>query len=125
MLTGNIVKEEIRDYISIATTRPETMLGDGAIAVNPKDERYASIIGKYCEIPVGPKEHRRLDSNHSWMNIPDPDFGSGAVKITGAHDFNDYQVAKRNNIPLYRLMDTKGRMRERWSFHTVKLRRWQ
>ena len=107
---SNIVKEEIRDYISIATTRPETMLGDGAIAVNPKDERYASIIGKYCEIPVGPKEHRRLIPIIA-DEYPDPDFGSGAVKITGAHDFNDYQVARRNNIPLYRLMDTKGRMR--------------
>lgn len=108
---GKIVKEETRDYISIATTRPETMLGDGAIAVNPKDQRYSSIIGKYCEIPVGPKKDRR------WIPIisdeyPDPDFGSGAVKITGAHDFNDYQVAKRNSIPLYRLMDTKGRMRD-------------
>lgn len=108
---GNIMKEETRDYISIATTRPETMLGDGAIAVNPKDQRYSSIIGKYCEIPVGPKKDRR------WIPIisdeyPDPDFGSGAVKITGAHDFNDYQVAKRNSIPLYRLMDTKGRMRD-------------
>ena len=49
-----------RGYISIATTRPETMLGDGAVAVHPSDERYAPIIGKLCEIPVGPKEHRRL-----------------------------------------------------------------
>ena len=108
---GSVMKEETRDYISIATTRPETMLGDGAIAVNPKDQRYSSIIGKYCEIPVGPKKDRR------WIPIiadeyPDPDFGSGAVKITGAHDFNDYQVAKRNSIPLFRLMDTKGRMRD-------------
>ena len=108
---GNIMKEETRDYISIATTRPETMLGDGAIAVNPKDQRYSAIIGKYCEIPVGPKKDRR------WIPIiadeyPDPDFGSGAVKITGAHDFNDYQVAKRNSIPLFRLLDTKGRMRD-------------
>ena len=108
---GNIMKEETRDYISIATTRPETMLGDGAIAVNPKDERYAAIIGKYCEIPVGPKEHRRLIPI-ILDEYPDPNFGSGAVKITGAHDFNDYQVAKRNSIPLYRLMDTKGRMRD-------------
>ena len=108
---GNIMKEEKRDYISIATTRPETMLGDGAIAVNPKDQRYSAIIGKYCEIPVGPKEHRRLIPI-ILDEYPDPEFGSGAVKITGAHDFNDYQVAKRNSIPLYRLMDTKGRMRD-------------
>ncbi len=107
---GNVTLEEERDYISIATTRPETMLGDGAVAVHPSDERYAPIVGKLCEIPVGPKEHRR------WIPIitdeyPDPAFGSGAVKITGAHDFNDYQVARRNDIPKYRLMDTKGRMR--------------
>ena len=57
---GNVVLEEVRDYISIATTRPETMLGDGAVAVHPSDARYAPIVGKRCEIPVGPKEHRRL-----------------------------------------------------------------
>ncbi len=107
---GNVTLREMRDYISIATTRPETMLGDGAVAVHPSDERYKPIVGKLCEIPVGPKEHRRkipiiVD------DYPDPDFGSGAVKITGAHDFNDYQVARRNNIPLYRLMDTTASMR--------------
>ncbi|KIN73244.1 valine--tRNA ligase [Sulfitobacter guttiformis] len=101
---------ETRDYISIATTRPETMLGDGAVAVHPSDERYASIIGKLCEIPVGPKALRRLIPIIT-DEYPDKDFGSGAVKITGAHDFNDYQVAKRNNIPLYSLMDTKASMR--------------
>ncbi len=107
---GNVVFEEERDYISIATTRPETMLGDGAVAVHPSDERYAPIVGKLCEIPVGPKEHRRLIPIIT-DDYPDPDFGSGAVKITGAHDFNDYEVAKRGNIPCYRLMDTKGCMR--------------
>ncbi|MCC1494073.1 valine--tRNA ligase [Cognatishimia sp. F0-27] len=108
---GNITLEEERDYISIATTRPETMLGDGAVAVNPKDERYAPIVGKFCEIPVGPKEHRRLIPIIT-DPYPDMDFGSGAVKITGAHDFNDYEVAKRGGIPLYRLMDTTGAMRD-------------
>ncbi|MCP4821015.1 MAG: valine--tRNA ligase [Shimia sp.] len=107
---GNVTLEEERDYISIATTRPETMLGDGAVAVHPSDERYASIVGKLCEIPVGPKEHRRLIPIIT-DEYPDKDFGSGAVKITGAHDFNDYQVAKRGGIPMYRLMDTKGAMR--------------
>ncbi len=107
---GNVILEEERDYISIATTRPETMLGDGAVAVHPSDERYASIVGKLCEIPVGPKEHRRQIPIIT-DEYPDPDFGSGAVKITGAHDFNDYQVAKRGSIPLYRLMDTRGHMR--------------
>ncbi len=107
---GNVVLRETRDYISIATTRPETMLGDGAVAVHPDDERYAPIVGKLCEIPVGPKEHRRLIPIIT-DEYPDPTFGSGAVKITGAHDFNDYQVAKRNDIPLYRLMDLTASMR--------------
>ncbi|SHJ15566.1 valyl-tRNA synthetase [Shimia gijangensis] len=107
---GNITLQETRDYISIATTRPETMLGDGAVAVHPSDERYAPIVGKLCEIPVGPKEHRRLIPIIT-DEYPDKDFGSGAVKITGAHDFNDYQVAKRGGIPMYRLMDTRGHMR--------------
>ena len=107
---GNITLQEERDYISIATTRPETMLGDGAVAVHPSDQRYKPLIGKFCEIPVGPKQYRRLIPIIT-DDYPDPNFGSGAVKITGAHDFNDYQVARRNNIPLYRLMDTKGRMR--------------
>ncbi|MBU2359909.1 MAG: valine--tRNA ligase, partial [Alphaproteobacteria bacterium] len=108
---GTVVFEEERDYISIATTRPETMLGDGAVAVHPDDTRYAAIVGKLCEIPVGPKESRRLIPIIT-DEYPDMTFGSGAVKITGAHDFNDYQVAKRGGIPMYSLMDTKGRMRD-------------
>lgn len=107
---GNVTLEETRDYIAIATTRPETMLGDGAVAVHPGDERYKPIIGKLCEIPVGPKEHRRLIPIIT-DEYPDPDFGSGAVKITGAHDQNDYGVAQRNNIPMYRLMDEVAAMR--------------
>ncbi|NQY13311.1 MAG: valine--tRNA ligase [Henriciella sp.] len=107
---GKVTLEEERDYISIATTRPETMLGDGAVAVHPSDERYAPIVGKLCEIPVGPKAHRRLIPIIT-DEYPDPNFGSGAVKITGAHDFNDYQVAKRGGIPMYALMDEKGFMR--------------
>ena len=107
---GNVTLEEERDYIAIATTRPETMLGDGAVAVHPDDERYKPIIGKLCEIPVGPKEHRRLIPIIT-DEYPDPDFGSGAVKITGAHDQNDYGVAQRNNIPMYRLMDEVAAMR--------------
>ena len=107
---GNVTLRETRDYISIATTRPETMLGDGAVAVHPSDERYRPIIGMLCEIPVGPKEHRRLIPIIT-DDYPDPKFGSGAVKITGAHDFNDYGVAERNHIPMYRLMDVKAAMR--------------
>jgi valyl-tRNA synthetase len=107
---GNVVLQEERDYISIATTRPETMLGDGAVAVHPGDDRYRPIVGKLCEIPVGPKEHRRLIPIIT-DDYPDPKFGSGAVKITGAHDLNDYGVAQRNHIPMYRLMDETAHMR--------------
>jgi valyl-tRNA synthetase len=107
---GAVVLTEERDYISIATTRPETMLGDGAVAVHPGDERYKPIVGKLCEIPVGPKEHRRLIPIIT-DEYPDPAFGSGAVKITGAHDQNDYGVAQRNGIPMYRLMDQVAAMR--------------
>ena len=107
---GCVTLRETRDYIAIATTRPETMLGDGAVAVHPSDARYAPIVGQMVEIPVGPKEHRRLIPIIT-DEYPDPDFGSGAVKITGAHDFNDYGVAMRHGIPLYALLDTKGAMR--------------
>jgi valyl-tRNA synthetase len=107
---GAVLFEEERDYISIATTRPETMLGDGAVAVHPSDERYRPIVGQLCEIPVGPKAQRRLIPIIV-DEYPDPAFGSGAVKITGAHDQNDYGVAQRNGIPMYRLMDEEARMR--------------
>ncbi len=105
---GNVTLRETRDYISIATTRPETMLGDGAVAVHPSDERYAPIVGKLCEIPVGPKEHRRLIPIIT-DEYPDPTFGSGAVKITGAHDFNDYGVANAQQHPDVRADGHQGR----------------
>ncbi|GLS88028.1 valine--tRNA ligase [Cypionkella aquatica] len=103
---GNVTLRETRNYISIATTRPETMLGDGAVAVHPSDARYQSIIGKMVHLPLCDRLIPIIADEY-----PDPTFGSGAVKITGAHDFNDYQVAKRNNLPMYRLMDTRGAMR--------------
>ncbi len=103
---GNVTLRETRNYISIATTRPETMLGDGAVAVHPSDERYKSIIGKMVHLPLCDRLIPIIADEY-----PDPTFGSGAVKITGAHDFNDYQVAKRNTLPMYRLMDTRGAMR--------------
>ncbi|WP_411819907.1 valine--tRNA ligase [Hyphococcus formosus] len=102
---GEPTEWETRDYISIATTRPETMLGDGAVAVHPSDKRYAPIVGKRCLLPLADRYIPIITDEY-----PDPDFGSGAVKITGAHDFNDYQVARRNNIKLYELLDTKGAM---------------
>ena len=102
---GNITLSEERDYISIATTRPETMLGDGAVAVHPDDERYAPIVGKMVHLPLCDRLIPIITDEY-----PDMDFGSGAVKITGAHDFNDYEVAKRNDIAMYSLMDERGAM---------------
>ncbi|MDO9637947.1 MAG: valine--tRNA ligase [Pseudotabrizicola sp.] len=104
--SGAVTLRETRDYISIATTRPETMLGDGAVAVHPSDERYAPIVGKMVHLPLCDRLIPIITDEY-----PDPTFGSGAVKITGAHDFNDYAVAKRANLPCYRLMDTRGAMR--------------
>ena len=103
---NKIIFQEERNYIAIATTRPETMLGDGAVAVNPSDTRYTELIGKKVELPLCDRVIPVIQDEY-----PDPTFGSGAVKITGAHDFNDYDVAKRNDIPLYPIMDTKGCLR--------------
>lgn len=102
---GNPIAWETRDYIAIATTRPETMLGDGAVAVHPSDARYAPIVGKKVLLPLANRYIPIITDEY-----PDPTFGSGAVKITGAHDFNDYKVARAHDIPLYVLMDAKGRM---------------
>jgi valyl-tRNA synthetase len=103
--SGKPVKWETRDYISIATTRPETMLGDGAVAVHPSDARYAPIVGKRVLLPLANRYIPIITDEH-----PDPDFGSGAVKITGAHDFNDYQVARRHDLPMFVIMDENGCM---------------
>jgi valyl-tRNA synthetase len=102
---GNPTEWETRDYISIATTRPETMLGDGAVAVHPSDKRYAPIVGKRCLLPLADRYIPIITDEY-----PDPNFGSGAVKITGAHDFNDFEVATRNDITLYVLMDEHAKM---------------
>ncbi|MCA0433951.1 MAG: valine--tRNA ligase [Proteobacteria bacterium] len=91
--------------IVISTTRPETMLGDGAVAVHPSDERYKNLIGKLVRLPIAERHIPVIADEY-----PDPEFGTGAVKITGAHDFNDFEVARRHNIPLIKLMDKKARM---------------
>ena len=91
--------------IVIATTRPETMLGDGAVAVHPSDERYKNLIGKMVRLPIAEREIPIIADEY-----PDPEFGTGAVKITGAHDFNDFEVARRNNIELIPLMDGEAKM---------------
>ncbi|MEM6746239.1 MAG: valine--tRNA ligase [Pseudomonadota bacterium] len=91
--------------IVIATTRPETMLGDGAVAVHPGDERYKDLIGKMVRLPIADRLIPIIADEY-----PDPEFGSGAVKITGAHDFNDFEVARRHDIPMIVLMDEEARM---------------
>ncbi|MGE0231841.1 MAG: valine--tRNA ligase [Flavobacteriaceae bacterium] len=91
--------------IVISTTRPETMLGDGAVAVHPSDERYRNLVGRLVRLPIAERLIPIIADEY-----PDPEFGTGAVKITGAHDFNDFEVARRNNIPLIPLMDAEARM---------------
>ena len=81
--------------LNIATTRPETMLADGALAVHPEDDRYKHLIGKFVDLPLCDRKIPIIADDYV-----DKDFGSGCVKITGAHDFNDYQVALRHQLPL-------------------------
>ena len=96
---------EDRDYIVVATTRPETMLGDTAVAVHPKDERYAALIGKMVVLPLVGREIPIVADEYS-----DPEKGSGAVKITPGHDFNDYQVGKRHNLPVINIFDAAAQI---------------
>ena len=82
-------------YLVVATTRPETMLGDAAVAVHPDDERYKDLVGKEVELPLTGRTIPVIADDYV-----DPEFGSGCVKITPAHDFNDYEVGQRHNLPL-------------------------
>jgi valyl-tRNA synthetase len=86
---------EGKDYIVVATTRPETMLGDSAVAVNPNDDRYRDLIGKSVLLPLAERLIPIIADDYV-----DPEFGTGCVKITPAHDFNDYEVGKRHDLPL-------------------------
>ena len=101
-LEGNLtyIKYPLSDgsgtYITVATTRPETMLGDTAVAVNPEDDRYKDYIGKTVDLPSNGKTRSPVISDPA----VDPAFGTGAVKVTPAHDFNDEAVAKRQDPPL-------------------------
>ncbi|MEE2877749.1 MAG: valine--tRNA ligase [Pseudomonadota bacterium] len=91
---GNPAGTETRDYIVVATTRPETMLGDTGVAVSPDDDRYASLVGKFVDLPIVGRRIPIVADEHA-----DPEKGSGAVKITPAHDFNDFQVGERAGLP--------------------------
>ncbi len=93
--------------IIVSTTRPETMLGDTAVAVHPEDERYKAMIGKKVRLPLIGREIPIIGDEHA-----DPELGSGAVKITPAHDFNDFEVGHRHNLEQISVIDAHGKMNE-------------
>ena len=92
-------------FIVVATTRPETMLGDSAVAVHPDDERYKALIGKHVILPLVGRKIPIVGDDYS-----DPEKGSGAVKITPAHDFNDFEVGKRHGLPQINILDVEGKL---------------
>ena len=99
--------ENSDEFLTIATTRPETMLGDTAVAVNPDDERYIHLKGKYVILPIINRRIPIIFDNYS-----DPEKGSGAVKITPAHDFNDFEVGKRHGLDMINIFDANASINE-------------
>ena len=99
--------EGTNDYLEVATTRPETLFGDTAVAVNPKDERYKDLIGKNVILPIVNKLIPIVGDEHA-----DPEFGTGVVKITPAHDPNDFEVGNRHNLERIIVMNPNGTMNE-------------
>ena len=99
--------EGIEEFITIATTRPETMLGDTAVAVNPNDKRYKKLIGKNVLLPLVGKKIKIITDEYA-----DPEQGTGAVKITPAHDFNDYEVGFRNKLEVLNVFTEDGKINE-------------
>lgn len=93
------------NYVEIATTRPETLIGDTAVAVNPKDKRYTNIVGKQVELPLC---NRTIPVVADMM--VETEFGTGVVKITPAHDPNDYECAQRHNLPIIQVIERNGKM---------------
>ncbi|MAB13125.1 valine--tRNA ligase [Parvibaculum sp.] len=104
---GNQTGTETRDYIVVATTRPETMLGDTAVAVNPEDERYAPLKGAKVKLPLTDRLIPIVFDEHA-----DPEQGSGAVKITPAHDFNDFEVGKRHDLEQINIFDETAHLND-------------
>ena len=94
------VEGEPGRFVCVATTRPETMLGDTAVAVHPEDERYADLVGKRCILPIVGRPIPIVADEHA-----DPEKGTGAVKITPAHDFNDFEVGRRHGLPMINVLD--------------------
>ena len=104
-LADGVTLADGRDHIIVATTRPETMLGDTAVAVNASDERYQSVIGKFVKLPITGRLIPIVADDHA-----DPELGSGAVKITPAHDFNDFEVGKRHGMTPINIFDADARI---------------
>ena len=96
-----------RPYIVVATTRPETYFGDTAVMVNPNDERYKDLIGKFVELPLLGRKIKIIADEHVDMS-----FGTGVVKVTPAHDTNDYEVGNRHNLEFITIFDEKGILNE-------------
>ncbi|HWD26068.1 MAG TPA: valine--tRNA ligase [Rhizomicrobium sp.] len=94
-------------FITVATTRPETMLGDTAVAVHPDDERYKDLVGKNVMLPLAHRTIPIVADEHS-----DPEKGTGAVKITPGHDFNDFEVGRRHNLPLINILNKDGTLND-------------
>ncbi|MBW4650414.1 MAG: valine--tRNA ligase [Kastovskya adunca ATA6-11-RM4] len=94
-------------YVEVATTRPETMLGDTGVAVNPKDERYQHLIGKTLTLPIMGREIPIIADE-----LVDPSFGTGCVKVTPAHDLNDFEMGQRHDLPLINIMNKDGTLNE-------------
>jgi valyl-tRNA synthetase len=97
--------EDPSTFIAVATTRPETMLGDTAVAVHPDDARYTDLIGKHVILPLVGRRIPVVADEYS-----DPEKGSGAVKVTPAHDFNDFEIGRRHNLPQISVLDQEGRL---------------
>ncbi|TXK62501.1 valine--tRNA ligase [Alkalisalibacterium limincola] len=104
---GHETLRETRDYLVVATTRPETMLGDTCVAVHPEDERYAHLVGKSIRLPLGGREIPVIADDYV-----ERDFGTGCVKITPAHDFNDYQIGQRHGMPMINIFTPEARINE-------------
>ncbi len=100
-------KDNPEEYIIIATTRPETMLGDVAVAVNPEDDRYLHLVGKSLILPIVGRELPVIADAYC-----DPTFGTGAVKMTPAHDPNDFEIGRRHGLPELQVIDKQGNMNE-------------
>jgi valyl-tRNA synthetase len=94
-------------FITIATTRPETMLGDTAVAVHPDDDRYKALVGKRCLLPIAERLIPIVADTYA-----DPEKGTGAVKITPAHDFNDFEVGRRHGLPMVNIFDRDARLND-------------